>query len=110
MLMKVYGGTREQEAQSLCGCCNHSRIIRGHRLEEEVVICDAVFQQALRITFKVTSCSSYSDNREPSYRELLEKAWILRPPSKRRPAGFVRATDLTEPEMREVFEDPTDRD
>jgi hypothetical protein len=34
---------------------------------------------------------------------LFEKAWILRPPTKRRPAGFIRSTDLTPAEVRRIF-------
>jgi hypothetical protein len=94
MLMKVYDGTRVLEGESLCDTCRHSRIIRGRRMEEEIVICDAVFHGTLRVTFKVTSCSTYVDDREPSYEELMQKAWILRPASKRRPAGFMPAADF----------------
>jgi len=31
---------------------------------------------------------------DASYHELLERAWILKPGSTRRPAGFVRASEL----------------
>ena len=95
MLIKVYGGTRIQDGESLCDTCTHSRITRGRRLEEELVMCTALMMNAVQITFKVTSCSAYVDEREPSYHELAEKAWILRPASKRRAAGFVRAADLS---------------
>jgi hypothetical protein len=30
---------------------------------------------------------------------MMQDAWILRPGSKRRPAGFVRASDLNEEEI-----------
>jgi len=51
-----------------------------------------------RITFKVTSCSDYVDQSVPSYWELMHQAWILRPESGKRPAGFVRASDLRDEE------------
>jgi hypothetical protein len=38
--------------------------------------------------------------------ELLQKAWILTPASRRRPAGFVRATDLQPDEMYKYIGDP----
>lgn len=94
MLTKVYGGTALQEAESLCDSCRQARIIRGRRLEEAIVFCDAIPMHPVRIPFKVTSCTEYTDDRQPGYHELLEKAWILRPASKRRSAGFVRAGDL----------------
>ena len=63
----------------------------------------------VQITFKVTSCSVYVDDREPSYHELCEKAWILRPASKQRAAGFVRAADLSGEEARRLLVDPTEK-
>jgi hypothetical protein len=99
MLIKVYGGTRLQEAENLCDTCRHSSIVRGRTLEEEIVFCRAMLMQTVRITFKVTSCSDYEDSREPPYCELVEKAWILTPGSRRRPAGFVRASDLRPEEL-----------
>lgn len=103
MLMKVYGGTRMQKSENLCETCRHSRIIRGRRLEEEIVFCDAIMMQTVRTGFKVTSCTDYIDDREPGYHELVEKAWILCPASKRRAAGFVRAADLNEDETIGMF-------
>ena len=94
-MMKVYGGTTPQQAESLCETCRHSRIVRGRRADEELVFCDAaMMRHTVRITFKVTSCSDYTDEREPSYQELFHQAWILRPATKRRAAGFVHAADL----------------
>jgi hypothetical protein len=110
MLVKVYGGTTVGEGESLCDTCRHSKIMRGRRLEEEIVFCNALCMQTIRITFKVITCTDYIDDREPSYHELMEKAWILRPPSKRRAAGFVRSADLRGDEAARMFEDPTDPD
>jgi hypothetical protein len=99
MLIKVRRGTPLNGSESLCDTCTHSRIVRGHRLEDEIVLCDGLAIHAIQITFKVTSCSDYMDDSEPPYHELLERAWILRPASQRRPAGFVRASDLRDEEM-----------
>jgi hypothetical protein len=98
MLIKIYGGTRSGSGASLCETCRASRIVRGQTLDEEIVFCDATPMQSIRVGFKVTSCSDYADARQPTYLELLEKAWILTPASKRRPAGFVRASELQEEE------------
>lgn len=106
MLIKIDRGTSIQEGEALCDTCRHSRIRRGRRLEEEIVICDALAMHPVQIIFKVTSCSDYIDDREPSYHELFEKAWILRPASKQRAAGFVRASDLSAKETACFFGDP----
>jgi hypothetical protein len=36
---------------------------------------------------------------------MMEDAWILQPGSKRRPAGFIRGTELREQEMANVMRD-----
>lgn len=109
MLIKIYGGTRTQEAQNLCETCRSSRIVRGRRIDEEIVFCSAMAMDPVRITFKVTSCSDYLDARVPPYHELIEKAWVLTPKTRRRPAGFVRGCDL-EPDEVMRFARDLDRD
>ncbi len=107
MRVKIYGGTPIQNSESLCDTCRASHIVRGRRADEELVFCEVVPMHSVRITFKVTECSNYIDDREPSYAELAEKAWILTPASHRRPAGFVRASDLREEERFRYLADPT---
>lgn len=55
--------------------------------------------QPVRIAFKVTTCSDYVDSRLPTFHELLEKAWVLTPGSRRRAAGFVKGSELQEEEF-----------
>jgi hypothetical protein len=62
------------------------------------------------VTFRVAECSEYEDDREPTYQELLEKAWILRPPTRRRTAGFVRVSDLDDREAADLLRDPREED
>ena len=99
MLIKIYGGTRIQEGQSLCETCRASRIVRGRRDDEEIVFCNAMAMEPVRIAFKVTSCSDYVDSRVPPYHALLEQAWVLTPKTRRRPAGFVRGSELDREEV-----------
>jgi hypothetical protein len=99
MRIKIHGGTPPNDDESLCETCRHSRITRGRRLDEELVFCGASHMRAVRITFKVTSCSEYDDYRYPSYYELMQQAWILKRGSRGRPPGFVRASDLRHEEL-----------
>jgi hypothetical protein len=92
--MKVYEGTPSQSGQSLCETCRHSTITRGRRFDEEIVRCEALPMSSILIMFPVASCTAYMDADLPSYSELFEKAWILKPHDGRRSAGFVRASDL----------------
>jgi hypothetical protein len=94
MRIKIHGGTPINGGDSLCGTCRNGRVTRGRRADEEIVFCRASYATTTRITFKVTSCSDYDDQSVPSYWDLLQQAWILRPQSGKRPAGFVKASDL----------------
>ena len=108
MRIKVHNGTPDQGSSSLCTTCRHSTITRGRRLEEEIVRCEAHAMGTARITFIVRECSAYFDARVPTYRQLLEHAWILRPHTAKRPAGFVRARDLPPGERYQVMTDYPD--
>jgi hypothetical protein len=105
MRIKIRGGTPANDGDSLCNSCRYSRITRGRKLDEEIVLCDASHMRTTRITFKVTSCSDYADHSVPGYFELLQQAWILQPASRKRPAGFVRASDLRDEEFSRYMED-----
>ena len=103
MRMRVYGGTPTQSGKSLCETCKHSTITRGRRLEDEIVRCEAQSVGTTVVTFVVAECSAYLDAALPSYPQLLEKAWILRPRDGKRAAGFVRSSDLPPNERWELM-------
>ncbi len=103
MRLKVQNGTVANSESTLCATCRHSIVTKGRTLDEEIVHCQAVHMGATRITFKVTSCSGYSDERQPTYMQFMEDAWILQPGSKRRSAGFIRASELREEELANVM-------
>ncbi len=105
MRVKIYGGTPSQSGKALCETCKHSTITRGRRLEEEIIRCEAQSVGTTLVTFVVTECSAYLDAALPSYPELFEKAWILRPRDGKRPAGFVRSSDLPPNERFELLRD-----
>ena len=104
MLIKVYDGTISNGGRSLCETCRNATITRGAKLEDEIVRCEAQpMTTPVLIRFKVTECSAYLDARLPTYAQLLEQAWILKPTSGRRQAGFVRSSDLRDDEFRELL-------
>jgi hypothetical protein len=105
MYIKVHGGTPSSSEDNLCHTCRHSKITRGHKLDEETVICHASYHCATLIRFKVSSCSHYIDQRLPSPYELMEQAWILAPPNGKRPPGFVRGRDMREEEFSRYLAD-----
>jgi hypothetical protein len=101
MRIKVRDGTPIESESSLCATCRCSTIVRGRTLDEELVLCSAMGLRSVQITFKVTSCSDYADRRMPSYIEMMQDAWVLRPGSRKRPAGFIHGSELQEEEMQE---------
>lgn len=103
MRIKVHAGTPVSGDSNLCHTCRHSTVVRGRSLDEELVQCQALSMRTTRLTFKVTSCSAYSDMRQPSYLQMVEDAWILQPGSKRRRAGFVRSADMTAEDLSEIM-------
>jgi hypothetical protein len=105
MRLKVYRGTPPQSGRPLCETCKHSTITRGRRLEEEIIRCEAQSVGTTVVTFVVTECSAYLDAALPSYHELFEKAWILRPRDGKRAAGFVRSSDLPPNERYQLIHD-----
>jgi len=108
MLIKIRNGTTVECGEGLCDTCRHSTIIRGRRLEEEIVFCTALGISPISVHFKVTACTDYADRRAPTYHELLHKAWILRPSTARRPAGFVRVSELPGQEAMRLFAEPAE--
>jgi hypothetical protein len=105
MHLKVQNGTAANSETNLCATCRLSTIVRGRSLDEEIVQCHARAMRTMRVTFKVTFCSAYSDARQPTYMQMLEDAWILQPGSKKRPAGFIRGADLKQEELSAIMVD-----
>lgn len=102
MHIKIQNGTPLSSDSSLCATCRSSTIVRGRTLDEELVICSALGLRGVQITFKVTSCSDYDDRSQPSYMDMMQDAWILQPGTRKRRAGFVRASELQDEEVYEL--------
>lgn len=110
MHIKIYGGTPTSHGAPLCHTCRHSRITRGRKIDEELIVCNESQMAPVMITFKVTACSAYVDDRIPTYLELIQKAWILKPRGRNGAAGFVRASDLQDGELADVMAGAIDHD
>jgi hypothetical protein len=104
MRVKIHGGTAPAGDPPLCQTCRHATIIRGQTLRDEIIECADLSYRDRRIRFPVTYCTSYSDRRQPSLREMEETAWILRSDPRKREIGFVHASKLLE-EDRYVLEE-----
>jgi hypothetical protein len=104
MSVKIRGGTVRDGDAPLCQTCCHATVIKGPRLRDEIVSCRWLDGEG-RITFPVASCTSYSDRRQPSLRDMEDAAWILRTDARRHEIGFVRSSKLPDPERYVLSED-----
>ncbi len=93
MYVKVQGGTASGSDPSLCLHCRFATIIQGTSQRHQIVECSRLADHN-RITFRVTSCTAFSDRRQPSLHDMQDMAWVLRSDPKRQQVGFVRARDL----------------
>lgn len=105
MRIKIRGGTADHGQRSLCETCRWATVIRGTRLDDEIVHCAQLSWKNQRVTFPVVSCSSYGDRRRPTVREMEEIAWILRSDPQRNKIGFVRSSRLSDAERYVLEED-----
>jgi hypothetical protein len=95
--MKIYGEqTRPTNQPALCLTCNLATIVRGTRMGDDVIRCQALGQ----VRFQVTACSAYSDARlVPVYR-LEETAWRWYGDRFVSPAELMRLQQPTVPPCR----------
>ncbi len=93
MRLKIRGGTVNHGDPSLCSTCRFATIVKGQRPSDEIIQCGRL-SDAFRVTFPVTSCTSYSDERLPSLGDMEDIAWILRSDPRRNQIGFVEARKL----------------
>ena len=105
MHIKVRGGTIDHGQRPLCETCRWSTIVRGTKLNDEIVECAQLSYRNRRVTFPVTFCSDYKDRRQASLREMEEIAWVLRSDPHRSSVGFVRSSRLTDEERFVLEED-----
>lgn len=92
---KVNDGTAAHDQPALCLSCTHVSRVRGTSLDEEFMTCSeigGVFEK--RITFKVTSCSSYQDRSRPNLRHMEQIAWSLVTDREKNRIGFLSPTDF----------------
>jgi hypothetical protein len=103
--IKVRGGTVAHDGRSLCETCRWSTIIRGVRLQDEIVECGELSYRNQRVPFPVATCSRYVNRNHPTIREMEETAWLLRSDSHRKQVGFVHASRLPDDERYVLEED-----
>jgi hypothetical protein len=103
--IKVRGGTADHGQRSLCETCRWSTVIRGPRLEDQIIECNQLSFCNQRVPFPVVSCSRYGSRNQASVREMEEIAWILRSDAHRHQVGFIRSSRLTDEERFVLEED-----
>ena len=104
MRVRIRGGTVDHGEPPLCWTCRHATIAKGRTLRDEVTLCGQMPSGDRTIRFPVTSCTGYSDRRQPTLWHMEEIAWVLRSNPRSKTIGFVEARRLKEDE-RHVLED-----
>jgi hypothetical protein len=103
MKVKVRGGTVKHGEPPLCSSCRYAIVVKGPRLGDEIVKCNAqAYQPPVR--FPVTSCSAYENRATPTLWQMEEIAWVLRSSPGGKKVGFVQARKLKDDE-KHVLED-----
>ena len=98
-------GHRYHSQTPLCETCRYSTVIRGARLNDQIVECGQLFGHNQRVSFPVVSCSDYADRRQASVSDMEKIAWILRSDLLRSQAGFVRSSSLKDEKPHVLEED-----
>jgi hypothetical protein len=105
MRVKIRRGAATNGDAPLCHTCRNATIVRGSALDDEIIECADLAWGRGRITFPVTYCTSYSDRRQASLRDMEKIAWVLRTDPKRNQIGFVHASKLGVLEQHVLTED-----
>ena len=105
MRIKIHGAQATCGGASLCLSCRHSIVVKGARLQDEIVECGMLASPHSRITFPVHFCTEYLSRQHASIREMEDVAWVLRTDARRRRVGFVHARDLRPAERYVLPED-----
>jgi hypothetical protein len=88
MSVNVKNGT-PMYGPSLCETCERAHIVKGYRESEIVVICRATWEPQMRVTFRVSECSSYVSQGRKNLEDMEEIAWTIATRGSKRAAGFV---------------------
>jgi hypothetical protein len=83
--IKMAGATA-LSGTDLCRTCRFATIIQGQAPSQRLVECADIGRS---IPFVVTECTSYSDKRIPSRRDMEDIAWVIRTKRVGKPAGFA---------------------
>jgi len=77
----IKGGT-PLHGTSKCYSCMHAHVVKGYRESDELVVCRSLYPER-PIAFPVRECSSYSEVKRLTLKQMEETAWILTERGKR---------------------------
>ncbi|HUO34236.1 MAG TPA: hypothetical protein VMU43_04535 [Candidatus Acidoferrum sp.] len=89
MAFHVKEGTPMHGA-SKCESCMHSHISRGFRESEVVTICMVTYPEH-RVPFPIRECSSYTEKKRQTLKQMEDIAWTITGKGDTRTVGFVPA-------------------
>jgi hypothetical protein len=93
-MIKIHDGTPIGN-RSLCQSCTNCTHIKGYAPSQEIIICQAVFENPMRMTFPVYECNSYYKQTDTKLKDMEKDAWILNI-KRGRVMGFITGDQFKE--------------
>jgi primase-polymerase (primpol)-like protein len=90
MKLKLYGGTAKGD-ENLCKDCRHAHRRRYANSNEEVTICQAVWERPEQVSGPVAECSSYKRDGETTLEDMKSIAWHISTDKRNGKIGFLDA-------------------
>ena len=92
-MIKIYGGTPDHSAPSLCKRCRESQIITERKTNRVRQLCHS-HGNPIEIHGEVADCTSFDDKNLPSMWQMEKVAWRFSVDDKRKTAGFLTPKDF----------------
>jgi hypothetical protein len=89
-------GWKTLGSTSLCRTCANAHIKRGGAQNQEELICDAVFNKPVVLTYPIVECSDFCDKNLPTIGEMNKIAWFINADKKTGKVGFVSGEKVTD--------------
>ena len=102
MKLKIHGWNTRSGEQQLCKTCSNAFIRKGTAHDQEVVMCEVMFEVPVRITYPIVECNKYRNANLPSLSDMNKIAWFLNSDKTTGRIGFTKPERVTEVQKEEV--------
>ena len=89
-MFKIYGHQTRSGKVELCRTCRHAHIHKGAANGQEMMVCQAIFENPFRVTYPIVECNEYRDATLPSLSDMNKVAWFINSDKVTGRVGFTR--------------------